>query len=64
MHLLTDITSQKKKTLKIEIINILTGMFIKYCIFALIGFIWIIVLFCTEGVKEDNKWGSNPKLIN
>jgi len=26
--------------------------------------IWILVLFCTDGVKEDNKWGSNPKLIN
>ena len=30
----------------------------------LIGFIWILVLFCTDGVKEDNKWGSNPKLID
>ncbi|MDA9374853.1 DUF805 domain-containing protein [Flavobacteriaceae bacterium] len=30
----------------------------------LIGFIWILVLFCTDGVKEDNKWGSNPKSVN
>jgi uncharacterized membrane protein YhaH (DUF805 family) len=25
--------------------------------------LYLLVLFCTEGVKEDNKWGSNPKLV-
>ena len=28
----------------------------------LIGFIWILVLLCTDGVEEENKWGTNPKL--
>ena len=41
-----------------------SGWFYLIILIPLIGFIWIIVLFCTEGVKEDNKWGSNPKLIN
>ena len=29
----------------------------------LIGVIWLFVLLVTDGDKEDNKWGSNPKLI-
>ena len=29
----------------------------------LIGLIWLFVLLVTDGDKEDNKWGSNPKLI-
>ena len=41
-----------------------SGWFYLIILIPLIGFIWILVLFCTEGVKEDNKWGSNPKLIN
>ena len=41
-----------------------SGWFYLIILIPLIGFIWIIVLFCTDGVKEDNKWGSNPKLIN
>ena len=41
-----------------------SGWFYLTILIPLIGFIWILVLFCTEGVKEDNKWGSNPKLIN
>ena len=26
-----------------------------------IGAIWLIVLFCTEGDQEENKYGANPK---
>ena len=41
-----------------------SGWFYLIILIPLIVFIWILVLFCTEGDKEDNKWGSNPKLIN
>ena len=29
----------------------------------LIGVIWLLVLFVTEGENHDNKWGPNPKGI-
>ena len=38
-----------------------SGWFYLIILIPLIGFIWVLVLFCTDGVKEDNKWGSNPK---
>jgi uncharacterized membrane protein YhaH (DUF805 family) len=41
-----------------------SGWFYLIILIPLIGFIWVLVLFCTDGVQEDNKWGSNPKLIN
>ena len=41
-----------------------SGWFYLIILIPLIGFIWILILFCTDGIKEDNKWGSNPKLIN
>ena len=41
-----------------------SGWFYLIILIPLIGFIWILVLFCTDGVKEDNKWGSNPKSVN
>ena len=41
-----------------------SGWFYLIILIPLIGFIWILVLFCTDGIKEDNKWGANPKLIN
>ena len=41
-----------------------SGWFYFIILIPLIGFIWILVLFCTDGDKEDNKWGSNPKLVN
>ena len=28
----------------------------------LIGAIWLIVLFCQDSERGDNKWGPNPKL--
>ena len=27
----------------------------------IIGIIWLIVLWCTEGQKQDNNWGPDPK---
>jgi len=27
----------------------------------LIGWIWLIILFCQEGKAEANQWGENPK---
>ncbi len=29
----------------------------------LIGAIWLLVLFCTEGDKGDNQYGPNPKAL-
>jgi len=26
-----------------------------------IGAIWLLILYCTEGQKQDNKWGPDPK---
>ena len=27
----------------------------------IVGWIWLIVLFCTDSQKGSNKWGDNPK---
>ena len=27
----------------------------------IVGWIWLIVLFCTDGQKDHNQWGDNPK---
>ena len=29
----------------------------------IVGAIWLLVLFCTEGESVANKWGENPKLF-
>lgn len=39
-----------------------SGWYYLIILIPLIGFIWILVLLCTDGVKEENKWGTNPKL--
>lgn len=39
-----------------------SGWYYLIILIPLIGFIWILVLLCTDGVKEENKWGINPKL--
>ena len=39
-----------------------SGWFYLIILIPLIGIIWLLVLYCTEGQKEDNKWGANPKL--
>ena len=38
-----------------------SGWFYLIFLIPIIGVIWLLVLFCLEGKKEDNKYGSNPK---
>ena len=41
-----------------------SGWFYLIILIPIIGFIWILILLCSDGVKEENKWGTNPKLID
>tara|TARA_B100001027_G_C16133699_1_gene270433 strand:- start:269 stop:646 length:378 start_codon:yes stop_codon:yes gene_type:complete len=38
-----------------------SGWFYFIFLIPFIGIIWLLVLFCTAGQKQDNKWGSDPK---
>ena len=38
-----------------------SGWFYLIVLIPFIGVIWLLILYCTEGQKEDNKWGSDPK---
>ena len=38
-----------------------SGLFYLIFLIPFIGAVWLLVLFCLEGKKEDNKYGSNPK---
>ena len=38
-----------------------SGWFYLIILIPLIGIIWLLVLCCTEGQKQDNKWGPDPK---
>ena len=38
-----------------------SGWFYFIFLIPIIGIIWLLVLYCTEGQKEDNKWGPDPK---
>ena len=38
-----------------------SGWFYFIFLIPIIGIIWLLILYCTEGQKEDNKWGPNPK---
>ena len=38
-----------------------SGWFYLIFLIPFIGIIWLLILYCTEGQKEDNKWGSDPK---
>ena len=38
-----------------------SGWFYLLVLFPIIGWIWLLVLYCTEGQKQDNKWGPDPK---
>lgn len=40
-----------------------SGWFLLIGLIPLIGFIWLLVLFLTEGKPGENKWGPNPKEI-
>ena len=41
-----------------------SGWFYLIILIPIIGFIWILILLCSDGVNEENKWGTNPKLID
>ncbi len=41
-----------------------SGWFYFICLIPLIGSIWLLVLFCTDGESNPNKWGNNPKTGN
>ena len=38
-----------------------SGWFYFIFLIPIIGIIWLLVSICTEGQKEYNKWGSDPK---
>lgn len=38
-----------------------SGWFLLIALIPLIGFIWLLVLFCTEGTPGANKYGEDPK---
>ena len=33
------------------------------CLIPLVGAIWLLVLFCTEGERAANNWGPDPKVV-
>ena len=41
-----------------------SGWFYFIVLIPIIGILWMLILLCSDGKKEDNKWGSNPKSIN
>ena len=38
-----------------------SGWFYFIFLIPLIGVLWLLVLYCTECQKQDNKWGPDPK---
>ena len=38
-----------------------SGWFYFIFLIPIIGVLWLLVLYCTEGQKQDNKWGPDPK---
>lgn len=40
-----------------------SGWFYFIVLIPIIGILWLLILLCTDGKKEDNKWGTNPKSI-
>ena len=40
-----------------------SGWFYLLILIPIIGWIWLLVLYCTEGDKENNKWGPDPKAL-
>lgn len=41
-----------------------SGWWIFICLIPLIGWIWLIILYATEGVAGDNQYGPNPKAVS
>ena len=40
-----------------------SGWMIFISLIPLIGSIWLLVLYCTDGESGTNKWGTNPKMV-
>lgn len=40
-----------------------SGWYYLLVLLPIIGWIWLIILFATEGENKPNKWGENPKGI-
>jgi uncharacterized membrane protein YhaH (DUF805 family) len=40
-----------------------SGLFMFIALIPLVGFIWLLVLFCTDGIAGSNEYGTNPKEI-
>ncbi len=40
-----------------------SGWFSLIVLIPVLGLVWLIILFCAEGVDGDNKYGSNPNLM-
>ena len=38
-----------------------SGWFYLIILIPFIGIIWLLILYCTEGQNQDNKWGPDPK---
>lgn len=38
-----------------------SGWMYLICLIPVVGWIWLIILFCTDSQKGSNKWGDNPK---
>ena len=38
-----------------------SGWFYLIILIPFIGLLWLLILYCTEGPKENNKWGPDPK---
>lgn len=38
-----------------------SGWMYLICLIPVVGWIWLIILFCTDSQKGSNKWGNNPK---
>ena len=41
-----------------------SGWFFLIILIPIIGWIGILIFLCSDGDKEENKWGTNPKIIN
>nr|WP_302052016.1 DUF805 domain-containing protein [Hymenobacter sp. BRD128] len=40
-----------------------SGFFMLIAFVPLVGAIWLLVLFCTEGTRGDNEYGPDPKAV-
>ena len=38
-----------------------SGWFYLLILIPFIGWLWLLILYCIEGQKQDNKWGPDPK---